>query len=69
MATSRMHSTFVSRSGRILVNAETVATACIEVVTASNDPPDPVQVDRVAGWLEQAIKQKNDSTLLLVALG
>ena len=44
-------------------NVETVAATCIEVVTSSNDPPDPVQVDRVAGWLEQAIKQKNDSTL------
>ena len=39
-------------------NVETVAAACVEVITSSNDAPDQVQVDRVAGWLEQAIKQK-----------
>jgi cellulose synthase operon protein C len=50
-------------------NFERVAAACIEIVTSSNDPPDQVQIDRVAGWLEQAIKQKRDSTLLLAALG
>ena len=27
-----------------------------------------MQVDRVAGWLEQAIKQKTDSTILLIGL-
>jgi tetratricopeptide (TPR) repeat protein len=48
---------------------EGVAKACVEVVISSNAPPDQVQVDRVAGWLEQAIKQKRDSTLLLAALG
>ena len=32
-------------------NVERVAGACVEVVTSSNDPPDQVQVDRVAGWL------------------
>ena len=50
-------------------NVETVAQVCIEVINASNDPPDKDQVDRVARWLEQAIKQKKDSTLLLAALG
>jgi cellulose synthase operon protein C len=49
-------------------NVEEAARACIEVLTASNDPPDPIQVDRVTGWLEQAIKHKNDSALLLAAL-
>jgi tetratricopeptide (TPR) repeat protein len=48
---------------------ERVAKACVEVVISSNGPPDQAQVDRVAGWLEQAIKQKRDSTLLLAALG
>jgi tetratricopeptide (TPR) repeat protein len=50
-------------------SVEEVARACVEVVISSNDPPDQVQVDRVAGWLEQAIKQKRDSTTLLTALG
>jgi cellulose synthase operon protein C len=49
-------------------NVEPAARACIEVLTASNDPPDPTQVDRVIGWLEQAIKQQNGSALLLAAL-
>jgi cellulose synthase operon protein C len=48
---------------------EGVARACVQVVISSNDAPDQVQVDRVAGWLEQAIKQRRDSIVLLAALG
>ena len=58
----------MSRSGRILVMRRQLAVACIQVVIVSNDPSDPVQVDRVAGWLEQAIKQKKDSRILLINL-
>ena len=50
-------------------NVEIAAQTCVEVVTSSNAPPDQVQVDRVAGWLERAVKQKRDSTFLLAALG
>lgn len=47
-----------------------MAATCIGVVTASNDTPDLAQVDRVTGWLEQAIKQKNESTnFLMLGLG
>ena len=46
-----------------------VAQVCMKLITASNDPLDQVHVDRVGDWLEQAIKQKSDSTFLLAALG
>jgi cellulose synthase operon protein C len=50
-------------------NVEVAAQASVEVITSSNDPPDQLQVDRVAGWLERAVKQESASTLLLTALG
>jgi cellulose synthase operon protein C len=46
-----------------------VAQVCMKLITASNDPLDQVHVDRVGVWLEQAVKQKSDSTFLLAALG
>ena len=50
-------------------NVETVARACINLILTTNARPDSPQVGRVANWLEQAIKQKTDSPLLLVGLG
>jgi tetratricopeptide (TPR) repeat protein len=47
---------------------EAVASACVQVMSASNDPPDPAQVDRVAVCLEQALQRKKDSTFLLLTL-
>jgi len=46
-----------------------VVETCIDVLlVSSKSEPDPVQLDRVSGWLEQALKQKPELTLLLVAL-
>ena len=50
-------------------DAETVATACIVMVASSNATPDPVQIDRVTRWLEQAIKVRKESILLPIGLG
>jgi cellulose synthase operon protein C len=49
------------------VDAEIAAAASINLVLSTNAPPR--QVDRVTSWLEQAIKQRTDSALLLVGLG
>jgi cellulose synthase operon protein C len=48
-------------------NAEIAAIASIKLVLSTNVPPR--EIDRVTSWLEQAIKQRTDSALLLVGLG
>ena len=45
---------------------ELAATTCVGVIGSSN--ADRRQVDRVAGWLEDAIKQKTDSAILAIGL-
>ena len=54
-----------SRTGEI----EGVGRACIEVLAGGTREPDPAQLKRVSGWLEQALKQKQGSILLSVSLG
>ena len=49
-------------------NVETMAIICIQIVIILNNSSDLAQVERVAGWLEKAIKQKSDSTILLINL-
>jgi cellulose synthase operon protein C len=48
-------------------NAERAAAICIAVIDSPK--ADSRQVDRVAGWLEQAIEQRTDSAILLLGLG
>jgi cellulose synthase operon protein C len=50
-------------------DVEMVANACVKLVVFSSGPADPVQLDRVTGWLKQAIEQKKDSPSLLAGLG
>ena len=50
-------------------NAEMAAGACINLILSTNARPNSPELGRVANWLEQAVKQKTDSPLLLVGLG
>jgi tetratricopeptide (TPR) repeat protein len=49
-------------------DVEALASACVQVVAASNEPLDRVQIDRISRWLEQALVQKKESTFLIVSL-
>ena len=49
-------------------DADTLSAACLEVLTSSGKRADPVQIDRIAGWFEDAIKQKKGTPLLLFNL-
>jgi cellulose synthase operon protein C len=50
-------------------NVEVAASACIAVIDSTKTLSDPQQLERVTSRLEQASKQKTDSTFLLVGLG
>jgi cellulose synthase operon protein C len=50
-------------------DVEVAAAACISVVTSAKALSDPEQLERVTSRLKQAIKQRTDSTFLLVGLG
>ena len=50
-------------------NAEMAAAACVNLILATNARPNSPELGRVVNWLEQAVKQKTDSPLLLVGLG
>jgi tetratricopeptide (TPR) repeat protein len=45
-----------------------VVVACTDVLLNGKDEPDPVQLNRGSGWLEQALKQKPGSILRLFSL-
>ena len=49
--------------------AEMAAATCIPLILSESGPSDSKQFDRVTSWLQQAIKQKTDSALLLAGLG
>jgi tetratricopeptide (TPR) repeat protein len=49
-------------------DVDTLSAACLEVLSSSDKRADPLQVDRIAGWLEDAVKQKKGSPLLLFNL-
>ena len=49
-------------------NTDTISTACLELLASSPRPTTALQYDRVAGWLEHAIKEKKGSALLVFNL-
>jgi tetratricopeptide (TPR) repeat protein len=47
---------------------DNVVVACTDVLLSGKDEPDPAQLNRGSGWLEQALKQKPGSIVRLVSL-
>ncbi len=45
-------------------DADVISTACLDVLSSSGQPSTPLQFERVAGWLQQAIKEKKGSAVL-----
>ena len=50
-------------------NVEVTASAYVAIITSTRTLPDTKQIERVTSWLKQAIKQRTDSTFLLLGLG
>ncbi len=49
-------------------NTETAASACARVIATSDKTADDTQLERVAGWLDQAIKQNENLVQLVLML-
>ena len=57
MIKSKKVSTFVSHSGKAIVKLHQCVSTCVNILFGSESnthTPDPAQIDRVAGWFEQA---------------
>jgi cellulose synthase operon protein C len=50
-------------------DAEIAAATCISLIASVDAASNAQHVERVTSWLEQAIKQRSDSTLMRVGLG
>jgi cellulose synthase operon protein C len=49
-------------------DVDAISAACLEVLSSSGKRADPLQIDRIAGWFEDAIKQKKSTPMLLFNL-
>jgi tetratricopeptide (TPR) repeat protein len=56
------------RLWRVTTNPEELVQSTLEVLFSSGRRRDPAQVERAAGWIQQALEQKPKSSILIIAL-